>query len=360
MAPGPPAHGPAGDEAHATLETPGGPVRLYQSRHRHGETVFAVGAAESLGGVVEHELGFLRRALLGAFFGSLLLALAGGWWIARGALRPVGAMAAEARRATGSAPGFRLTPPNPKDELGTLASSFNGLLARLDAVLAQQKQFMADASHELRTPVSIARTALEVALGRASRPEEEYRDALRVVVGQMRRLTRVVDDLLTLARADAAGLRPEPLPLYLDELVAEVVAEAKVLAEAKSVTLGFEGSPDVEARGDERLLRQMLLNLLDNAIRHTPEGGRVQVRLAARDQAAEVAVTDGGPGIPEADRERVFERFVRLEGARSGEGAGLGLAIARAIAEAHRGSLRLSRSDASGSTFLARLPLTVS
>ena len=151
----------------------------------------------------------------------------------------------------------------------------------------------------------------------------------------------MVDDLLTLARADAAGLRVEREPLYLDELVADVVSEARVLAAAKGVTLGSAGAADVEARGDERMLRQLLLNLLDNAIRHTPGGGGSTWALSVVEQAVEVTVSDGGPGIPEADRERVFERFVRLDGQHSGEGAGLGLAIARAIAEAHQGSLAL-------------------
>jgi signal transduction histidine kinase len=265
-------------------------------------------------------------------------------------------MAGEAQRATGSEPGFRLAAPNPVDELGALAASFNGLLTRLDAVLAQQRNFMADASHELRTPVSIARTALEVCLGRPSRSEGEYRDSLKVVAAQMRRLSRVVDDLLTLARADAAGLRVEREPLYLDEVVAEVVSEARVLAAAKGVTLGSAGATDVEARGDERMLRQLFLNLLDNAIRHTPEGGRVEVGLSVVEQGVEVTVSDGGPGIPDADRDRIFERFVRLDGRHAPEGAGLGLPIARAIAEAHRGSLGLARSGPGGSTFVVRLP----
>lgn len=348
-----------GERGHAalTVETPQGPFRLYRARHRHGETTYQVGAAESLA-PVHRELSGLRRTLLGSVLFALLLAVSGGWWIARAALRPVGLMAAEARRITDRTPGLRLTSPNPKDELGLLAKAFNDLLARLESALSQQRQFMADASHALRTPVSIARTAIEVTLGRNQRSEEEYRDSLGVVAKQMRKLSRLVEDLFTLARADAAGLSLEQGPLYLDELVADCVNETRVLAEPKGVGLDWSGPRDLEIQGDERLLRQMLVNLIDNAIRHTPSGGSVRVDVGAGQDAVKVFVTDSGEGIPEEDRERVFHRFVRLNASRRHfENGGLGLPIARAIAEAHGGTLVLARSDVSGSTFLVRLPL---
>lgn len=340
----------------ASVEAQGGPLRLHRSRHSYEETTYQVGVAESLA-PLESELAGLRSALLGGVLFALLLAVGGGWWIARAALQPVTLMAAQARRITDRTPGFRLSSPNPQDELGLLARAFNDLLARLESALSQQRQFMADASHELRTPVSIARTAIDVTLRRSGRPEVEYRDSLGVVHEQMRRLTRIVEDLFTLARADATGLRLEPSLLYLDELVADCVKETRVLAEPKAVALECRGPSDVEIHGDERWLRQMLVNLLDNAIRHTPSGTRVLVDLIAQKDAVDVAITDGGAGIPEAERERVFERFVRLDAARTGDGAGLGLPIARAIAEAHGGTLALRRSDASGCTFVVRLPL---
>jgi signal transduction histidine kinase len=315
-----------------------------------------VGVAQSLAALTR-ELAALRHALAGSVLFALLLAAGGGRWIARGALRPIELMAAQARRITDRTPGLRLASPNPRDQLGLLARAFNDLLARLESALSQQRQFMADASHELRTPVSIARTAIEVTLGRQGRPEDEYRDALGVVRDQMRRLSRIVEDLFTLARADVGGLPVERSPLYLDELVADCVKEAKVLAAPKAVEVDWRSPGDLEVHGDERLLRDMLINLLDNAIRHTPRGGWVRVELVAGNDAVEVAVTDSGEGIPEADRERVFERFVRLRPSQAGKGGGLGLPIARSIAEAHGGTLVLGRSDASGSTFLVRLPL---
>jgi len=337
------------------VETPTGAVRVHRTRQRYREVTYQVGVAESLA-PLQRELAGLRRALGGSVVFGLLLAASGGWWIARAGLRPVTLMAAQAQRITDRTPGFRLSAPCPRDELGLLAGAFNDLLVRLESALAQQRQFMADASHELRTPVSVARTAIDVTLGRHGRSEEEYRDSLAVVGEQMRRLTRIVEDLFTLARADATGLRLERERLYVDELVAVGVKELRVLAETKGVGIDLRSASDVEITGDERWLHQMLVNLLDNAIRHTPAGKRVLVELAADGGDVLLSVSDAGDGIPEADRERVFRRFERLDTSRTGDGAGLGLPIARTIAEAHGGTLALARSGSTGSTFVVRLP----
>ncbi len=342
----------ARDPAETTVD---GAFRTSLKRHQHAQTSYQVGVAESLA-PLQVELRGLTQALVGSVFLALVLASAGGWWIAHAALRPLSSMADQARRIDERTPGFRLAASNPKDELGLLAGAFNELLGRLESLLREQRQFMADASHELRTPVSVARTAIEVTLARERRPEEEYRDGLAVVRDQMRRLTRLVEDMFTLARADVAGLPLDLAPLYLDELVADCVKEASLLAEPKGIALERQGASDVEVTGDERRLRQMLLNLLDNAIRHTPGGGRVRVELVADPETALLTVTDTGAGIPASERERVFLRFVRLDASRHGDGAGLGLPIARAIAEAHGGTLVLASGDGSGSTFLARLP----
>jgi signal transduction histidine kinase len=346
------------DTGHATdtVEAAIGPFRVRRARYRLEQTIFHVGVAQSLVDL-RRELAGLRRALFGGVLFALLLAAGGGFWIAYGALRPVARMADQARGISGLTPGFRLSSGTAADELGVLAAAFNDLLGRLEKALAQQRQFMADASHELRTPVSVARTAIEVSLARSGRTETEYRDSLGVVGEQMRRLTRLVEDMFTLARADVAPLPLEPGRLYLDEVVEACVEEARLLGAAKRVELICTGPQDLEAYGDERRLRQMLMNLLDNAVRHTPSGGSVKVELASLPETLEIAVTDGGSGIPEAERQRIFERFVRLDASRrASDGAGLGLPIARMIAEAHAGSLALSRSDSSGSTFLVRLP----
>ncbi len=354
--PPPAAEGLGERDGTITVQVSTGPFRIRWERHRHRDITYRIGAARSLASV-ERNLAALRRALLAGALFALVLAAGGGWWIARGALRPVTAMAAQASLITDRTPGQRLAAGNPGDELGQLARSFNELLARLESALAGQRRFMADASHELRTPVSVARSAAEVTLRQKGRAEEEYRDALTVVAAQMRRLARIVEDMFTLARADAVGLPLEFGPLYLDELAADCVKEARLLAAPKEVEVDLGGPEDLEALGDERLIRQMLMNLLDNAVRHTPPRGRVRLDLRAAPEAFELAVTDGGAGIPEAQRERIFERFVRLDESRGpSEGAGLGLPIARAIAEAHGGTLAITRSDPSGSTFLVQLP----
>ncbi len=314
---------------------------------------------------VTEELAMLRHVFLIAIPLALLLAGLGGFFLARKSLAPVAAMSERARQISAENLDQRLPVTNPRDELGRLASTFNELLARLDAAFNLQRQFMADASHELRTPISVVRTATQVILERPRRDESEYRNALATIDDQSRRLARIVDDMFTLARADA-GRRPLELGhLYLDELIVETARAASLLAERKGVTVEASRSPEVPYYGDEHLLRQMLLNLLDNAIRHTPAGGGVRVSLDRGDSACEVVVADTGEGIPIEAQPHIFERFYRVDKARSRSGAsangagggGLGLSIARWIAEAHGGTIRLVRSDPTGTVFAIALPL---
>jgi signal transduction histidine kinase len=243
------------------------------------------------------------------------------------------------------------------DEVGQLARAFNRLLQRLGDALQTQRQFMADASHELRTPVSVIHTATEVTLDRP-RPNFEYRDAMLIIQEQSMRLTRTVEDMLMLARSDAGGQRLTRVPLYLEEIVAECVKAAAVLAGQQHISLVSQLEPDIVIDADDGLLRQLVTNLIDNAIRYTPPEGAVTVKVSKEGGFATIAVADTGPGIPVADRERVFERFVRLDPARSSaSGAGLGLPIARWIAERHGGTLTLQQNAASQTVFIARLPL---
>jgi len=353
--------GPIRDPAPGPTTVDGGGQQWRSSvlAHRHGSVAYRVEVAEPLAALAAERAVLLRTLLVGIPV-ALGLAAAGGWWIARRALKPVSEMVDQAREITERSSGFRLSVPHAEDELGVLASAFNELLERLDGALKAQRRFMADASHELRTPVSVVRTAAEVTLDRETRAEPEYREALRVVREHARRLGRMVDDMLTLARADANGLQVEVTDLYLDELLAECVRDAAVLARERGVRVRCANAPERPFRGDERLLRQMLMNLLDNAVRHTPRDGQVETCLSSRDGVVEIAVSDGGPGVPLEDRERIFERFVRVDGARGPlGGAGLGLPIARCIAEAHRGTLSLARSGPEGSTFVARLPAVI-
>lgn len=292
---------------------------------------------------------------------AILLASGGGYFLARKSLAPVVAMSSQAGHIGAENLHERLAVQNEKDELGHLARSFNRLLDRLSESFDRQRRFMADASHELRTPVAILRGESEVALSQQERSPEEYRESLDVMHHEAERLTRIVEDLFTLTRADAGQYPLKPSDFYLDELVAECVHSARTLAQAKKISLTFEAASESPIHADETLVRRMLLNLLDNAIKYTPDLGRVTVSCQRNGKEYAVNIADTGIGIPQELRPRIFERFFRADKARSraendGGGAGLGLAISRWIAEAHHGRLELTRCDSTGSTFSAYLP----
>lgn len=308
------------------------------------------------------QLQLLREILLATVPLALLLAGLGGWFLARKSLTPVVAMSESARRISAENLDERLPVANGRDELGNLAATFNEMLERLRASFSLQRQFMADASHELRTPLSVIRTAASVTLEKSQRDENEYREALAMIDRQAIRLARIVEDLFTLARADTGRRELKRQDFYLDELIADTARAASVLAERKGVTVEFAPTAETLYRGDEDLLRQMMLNLLDNAIKFTSAGGKICLRLSQNDSRHVITVADTGSGIPTEAQPYIFERFYRADQARSrsdqanGSGAGLGLSIARWIAEAHNGSLNLAKSDQTGSVFVVSLP----
>jgi two-component system OmpR family sensor kinase len=308
---------------------------------------------------IDEELAFLRGILGYVFPIALVVAGIGGSFLARRSLSPVVAMADRARRIGVENLSERLPVANPRDELGHLAETFNELLGRLEASLVQQRRFMADASHELRTPVTTTRTAAAVALQQRHRDEAEYRDTLKIVEEQAARLSRVVDDLFTLARADSGSYPVRSMPMYLDEVVDEVVRAARVVAATRNVAVESTVVPSAAFTGDEELTRRMIANLVDNAIRHTPDGSAVRVELDETDSGFAIAVKDQGTGVPAEIRSQIFERFFRGDISRRAavqDGAGLGLALARWIARAHGGDVVLARSSPSGSTFVISLP----
>lgn len=290
------------------------------------------------------------------------LAALGGLVVARRGLRPVAAMA-ERAAALGAATLSERLPVAGGEELTRLATVINALLDRLEGAFEQQRRFMADASHELRTPTAIVRTEVEVTLARAHRAEPEYREALETVRASSLRLTRIVDDLFLLARADAGQLPLRRAPLYLEEVVHEAARGVQRLAAQRGVRVVVPALAQAPLRGDAEMLGRVLLNLLDNALKHAPPGTAVAV---AMDEAAggrcAVTVTDEGPGIPDAVQPRIFDRFVRGDRARSAGdgdpgGAGLGLAIARRIVELHGGTLELVRSVPGQTVFRVTLPV---
>ena len=331
----------------------------------------------------------LWRALAVVLPLALLASLAFGYLLARRGLAPIQAMSAQAERIGAATPGSRLVPRDPDDELGRMAAAFNALLDRLGTALEQQRHFMADASHELRTPAAVVRSAADVALRRDDRDAAEYRQALEIARAEADRLTRIVDDLFLLARADAGQPTLRAAEFYLDEALDECARAMRAVAEAHGIALRAELRPSRVGRaagdgadaddagapmhGDESLVRRMVLNLIDNAIKYTPRGGSVTLRLAADALAVRgsarvrpawrIEVEDTGAGVPADARPRIFDRFFHSDAHLAAHathagraGSGLGLAMAQTIAEAHGGRLELSRTGADGSLFVAVLP----
>ncbi|HYW32428.1 MAG TPA: ATP-binding protein [Gemmatimonas sp.] len=312
---------------------------------------------------VEQTLARIRSLFLFAIPLLVLSASTGGYFLAKRSLAPVASMSARAAEIGASTLHERL-PAESQDELGDLARTVNGLLDRLEASFAQQRRFMADASHELRTPTAILRTEADVTLSQGHRSESEYRESLAIMQDTARRLTRIVDDIFLLARADAGHLVMHPELVHLEDVVHHAMRGVRQLAERRQVALVLEAVVEAPLVADADLLGRVLLNLLDNAIKHSAPGDTVSVRMSSEgaEQGHAVTVADTGPGIPAAEWERVFERFVRLDSVRSRSensatsGAGLGLGIARRIAEMHRGQLELVESRLGRTVFRLTVP----
>lgn len=344
---------PPVDLISTTFGERGIPVRLLVSEERAGAHVYLAAVAAPLA-PLDTQRRELYGALLAGVIVALIIAAAGGWIVGRESLRPLGEMARQAAAITAHTPNFRLQTAERDDELGMLASSFNGLLSRLATALQAQRQFMADASHEMRTPVSVVKTTAQVTLARQERGEFEYRESLLIVSEQATRLARMVDAMFLLSRAEASGVPLQIEPVYLDDIATETVRALQVIATQRDVTLRVEGATEVAFQGDDGLLRQLLANLLDNAIRFARRGGAVVVRLARHADSLRLSVIDDGPGVATVDRARIFERFVRAD--TTSPGAGLGLPIARWIAEAHGGELLLESSEQGRTCFTATFP----
>ncbi len=349
-----------------------------------GRTVNVLQVGMSLEGLHKARQHFLW-ALAALMPLGLILAGGGGWLLARRALKPVDQMTTVARRIGAEELGRRLDEAGADDELGRLARTLNGMLDRLEAAFAQMRRFSADASHELRTPLTVLKGEIEVAL-KSPRGPEEYRQVLASALEEVERMARLVDELLLLSRADAGALGWGSAPVELDRLVEEVAKQGEILGRGRQVRVSIDGLEPLVTRGDDHRLKQLLLNLVDNAVKYTPPGGQVRLALrrlpggpdgpppdsgtpagapAARvsgessGEWAEIVVRDTGVGIPPEVLPRIFERFYRADPARSREagGAGLGLCIARTIAEAHGGTITARSAPGLGSTFTVLLPL---
>jgi heavy metal sensor kinase len=285
------------------------------------------------------------------------LAALGGAVIARVALRPVDEMASTARRITAEDLSRRVDRRGSGDELDRLAETLNGMLARLEDAFGQTRRFAADAAHELRTPLTVLRGGIEVAL-RMERSPEEYRRVLASSLEEVERLIRLAEDLLLLSRS-LAGPEGSRGPVDLEALVLEAFDVGARIGSLAGVSVRIDATTPATVPGDGAALRRALVNLVENAVKYTPPGGKVELGLGRTDGGVEITVADTGIGIAPADVERIFEPFLRLDAARAHDtgGAGLGLAITRSIVIAHGGVIAVESRPGSGSRFTIRLPL---
>ena len=334
---------------------PAGPgIRSARRSVTVGANQFEIVAMEPPGGI-DADLRVVRGVILIGLPLFLALAGLGGYFIAKRNLKPLEMMSTQAQRITSSNLHTRLDPGRAAEELAVLAESFNELLIRLDQSFDTMRRFVADASHELRTPLSVIRGEADVALAQ-DRTAAEYRESLAVVLDESRRLSRMVEDLLNLARADAGRVVLHVRPFYFNDLLAECCRSLEGLAQGRGVAIDCRPAPDVSFTGDEDLLRRLVINLLDNAIRYTPAGGRVTAEVQAKPNGVRLCIADTGVGIPADAAPHIFERFFRADKARTRGGFGLGLSIVKWIAESHGGAVEMESRPAEGSTFTVTLP----
>lgn len=308
--------------------------------------------------IVDGTLRSLLRLLLLSIPAAAALAIGGGYFLAGRALSPISAMAAKSREITAEALSKRLPIDNPNDELGQMATVFNETLGRLEASFERLRNFTGNVSHELRTPLTAIRSVGEVAMQRALDA-----DALRDVIGSMLeevdRLTRLVDCMLALARTESGKSHPARVELDLADEANAAFELVRVLAEEKRQTVSIDVRGRTVIRGDAAMLRQALLNLIDNAIRYTPPGGHIRLVVGGgAPGSSTIEVEDDGPGIPAEERDRIFERFHRATSgsAAAAHGTGLGLAIARGAVEAAGGRLEYEDVTGGGSRFRITFP----
>ena len=286
---------------------------------------------------------------------AVLVAGLGAYWLARQALAPVERMTERAQLITADRLGERLPVHHPDDEMGKLATVFNGTLARLEESFEQMRRFTADVSHELRTPLTAIRSVGEVGL-RGHRDEAAYRTIVGSMLEEADRLASLVDRLLTLSRAETRQATLLKDVVEITELVEEVAGHLAVLAEEKGQTIDVTRDATPAAVADRLVLRQALINLVSNAIKFTPDGGRIRIGISEREHDAVIDVTDSGPGIRADVAPRIFDRFYRVTEGTGPVGSGLGLSISKSAVEANGGRLTLEASGPGGSTFRITMP----
>lgn len=309
----------------------------------------------------EDLLEMVRYAFLITVPLALLLAGFGGFLLMKKSFAPIAEMSDKAEEITARNLFERLPVENEEDELGRLAKTFNRLLARLNLSFEQQRRFMADASHELRTPIAIVRGEAEVSLTKEERKSSEYRETISIMQREAERMSKIIEDLFILARADAGEEPVSKKSVYIEDILAETVKSFRSLAAKRGVEISLKTAGEMPFEADEQLLRRLFVNLLDNAVKYARSN--VAISAVADKNIYKISFSDDGEGIPPESQPHIFERFYRAGKARSrqktvsaGSGAGLGLSISQWIAEIHDGAVELAASGEKGTTFTVTFP----
>ncbi len=309
---------------------------------------------------VEEALNTLFIILIIAVPSALMIASLGGQFLASKALKPVDRITQTAREITSQNLNKRIDPPKVKDEISRLIETFNEMISRLDQSFRQVKQFTADASHELKTPLTILKGEVEVAL-RKERSLEDYEQVLKSNLEEINRMSQIVEDLLLLSKAEMGEIKLNQEQINLTEILNGVVSQMSILAQSKKIKIETSNhSKDIHMIGDGLRIRELFLNLIENGIKYTELGGAIHITLEKDGEAnAKIIFSDTGIGISKEDQAKIFDRFFRVDKARSREagGSGLGLSICKWIVEAHKGEISVESELGKGSTFIVKLPL---
>jgi heavy metal sensor kinase len=342
-----------------TMYSKGMPLRILNGQLRAADRVYDLQIAAPMDDFYDAVNRF-RLLLLLSVPVLLLVASAGGYWLGRKALAPVGEIARAAQSISEHALSKRLPIPQTGDELQSLSETLNEMFGRLERAFKRVTQFTADASHELRTPVALMRTRTEVAL-RKPRSEGEYRETIVRIHQELERTSTLIENLMSLARADSGTEALQVAPTNLNEVLLEISEPARLLAEGKSIYYD-QRLPEtpLHVNGNAPSLRRLFLILIDNAVKYTPREGHISVVLDASDGVAVTEIRDTGVGISSSDLPHIFERFYRADESRSREsgGTGLGLSIAKWIVEAHQGKISAASKVGEGSVFRVQIPLS--
>ena len=337
----------------STLWLRGEPIRISATRDKNF-TIFVGYPLAELSEVLEN----LYSIFLILIPIALTVSIIGGLYLANASLRPVDEVTTRARRITAENLDQTIPARTIDDEIGRLITTFNDMIKRLHDSFAQVRQFSADASHELRTPLTILRGEIELSL-RSPKTPEEYRRTLESSLEEILRMSSIINNLMTLAKADQGTYEAHFTEVNLADLVNELFNDSEMLAEPKKIHVSLLANPPITIVGDKVRLRQLFLNIIDNAVKYTPEGGSVTLAVEQQNGTALFRVADTGIGIPPYDIDKVFDRFYRVDKARSRDlgGTGLGLSIAKWIAELHRGTITVQSEVDKGSIFTVHLPL---